>query len=116
MGGLLSQLSDSLQAAEAGGLARTSGHLLPATRAARAAHADLAARVDRQLALGVTGMRTTLIEVGKRVSSEHPDVDVAAVNKRDKELFAELQTRYRARTEFQQRKATLVEEKGKSLT
>ncbi|KZV61018.1 hypothetical protein PENSPDRAFT_659215 [Peniophora sp. CONT] len=108
---LLADLADTVAAAEASGLARTSGHLLPATRAARAAHADLAARVDRHLAIGVTGMRTTLVEAGKRVGAERPDVDVAAGNKRDKELFAELQSRYRMRGELQQRKAALVEEK-----
>ncbi|VDC06290.1 unnamed protein product [Peniophora sp. CBMAI 1063] len=108
---LLAQLSESLAASEAAGLARTSAHLLPATRAARAAHADLAERVDRQLAVGVTQLRATLVEAGKRVGDERPDVDVAAGNKRDKELFAELQTRYRTRGEFQKRREVLIQEK-----
>lgn len=113
---LLAQLSNSLASAEAVGLARTSAHLLPATRAARAAHADLAERVDRQLAVGVTEMRAALVEAGKRVGSERPNVDVAAGNKRDKERFAELQARYRMRSDFQKRRAALVEEKGRFLT
>ncbi|KAI0029983.1 hypothetical protein K488DRAFT_72558 [Vararia minispora EC-137] len=86
--------------------------LLPATRAARDAQAQLRGTHDRRLAEGVLGVRAACVHFRRAVTSAAPEqLDLADANRRIKELFAELQGRYRLREELQSEQHALVEER-----